>query len=161
MVLRMAIVAVATAASLVWAERPQSSTNSSDQPAASSRPSHSWIRFGGFYVGAGYSQFFGAYPYFGSYDPLLLPPIYAPGFFTGYPYGPTLGAVRIQRPDKDTWVFLDGALAGRADKLKEMWLDPGVYNLELRRDGRSLAQKIYVLSGKTLKVTPELMEARP
>lgn len=52
-------------------------------------------------------------------------------------------------------------VSGRAGKLKRMWLDPGAYNLELRAGGRTLTQKIYVLSGKTLRVTPEGMETRP
>jgi hypothetical protein len=137
-----------------------------DNQPAPAKTSHR-IRFGGVFVGAGYSRFWGGDPYFGYYpglwyaDPLLLPPIYAPGYFTGFAYGPNLGAVRLQGADKDAWVYLDGALAGRADKLKQMWLAPGVYNLELREGNRWLAQKIYVLSGKTLKVTPDLMEVQP
>jgi hypothetical protein len=39
-----------------------------------------------------------------------------------------------------------------------MWLDPGVYNFEVRDGNRRYCQRIYVLTGKTLKLTPELME---
>ena len=68
-----------------------------------------------------------------------------------------MGAVKLEGVDKNALVYLDGALAGRADKLKRMWLDPGAYDLELRTGDRSATQRIYVLSGKTLKVTPDMM----
>ena len=122
--------------------------------------SHHRIHFGGVSVGVGYSYYSGAFPYW-YYDPLFFPPVYAYGYYNGFSYGPNLGAVRIQGADKDALVYLDGAFAGRAGKLKRMWLDPGAYNLELRTGGRTLTQKIYVLTGNTLRVTPEGMEARP
>ncbi len=116
------------------------------------------LRFGGAVVSAGYTG--GGYsPWF--YDPFLFYPVYAPGFYTGFASGPNMGAVKIEGRYKDALVYLDGALAGRADKLKQMWLNPGTYELELRSGDRRATQKIYVLSGKTLKVTPELMEVRP
>lgn len=126
----------------------------------SDNSSHHRIHFGGVSVGAGYSYYSGAFPYW-YYDPLFFPPLYAYGYYNGFSYSPNLGAVRIQGADKDALVYLDGAFAGRAGKLKRMWLDPGAYNLELRAGGRTLTQKIYVLTGKTLRVTPEGMEARP
>jgi len=119
---------------------------------------HPHFHLGGIVAGAGYWH--GGYsPWY--YDPFLFYPVYAPGYHTGFGYRPNMGAVKIEGPDKDAWVYLDGALAGRADKLKQIWLDPGAYELELRSGDRRAKQKIYVLSGKTLKVTPELMEARP
>jgi hypothetical protein len=46
-----------------------------------------------------------------------------------------------------------------------MWLDSGAYNLEVKSDGRSFAKRIYVLTGKTLKIDAELAsqpaEAKP
>src|SRR5690348_2168985 len=127
---------------------------------AADSSSHHRLHFGGVYIGAGYSYFPGGFPYWYD-DPLFFPPVYAYGYSTGFAYGPTLGAVRIQGAGKDALVYLDGALAGRAGKLKEMWLDPGAYNLELRTGNRTLTQKIYVLTGRTLKVTPDLMEVKP
>ena len=165
MSLRLALVSLA-AASLVLAETPQIGTPAHDQPTSSTQRSHR-IRFGGVYVGAGYSRSWGAFPYYGyypgywDYQPLLFPPVYAFGYYNGFAYGPNLGAVKIQGADKDAWVYLDGALAGPADKLKQMWLDPGAYDLELRGSNRTLMRKIYVLTGKTLKVTPEMMEGHP
>jgi hypothetical protein len=129
-------------------------------------PADARIRLGGVSIGAGYSHFSGRYPYWGYYspwyyDPFLFYPVYAPGYYNGFAYQPNMGAVKIEGADKNALVYLDGALAGRADKLKQMWLDAGAYNLELRTGDRSATRRIYVLSGKTLKVTPELMEVRP
>lgn len=122
------------------------------------------VRLGGIMLGAGYSHFGGRYPY-GSYgygpyfyDPFFYSPFIHPGFYTGFGYQPLMGEVKVQA-DKDSWVYLDGALAGRAGKLKNMWLEPGAYELELRSGGKRTAQRIYVLSGKTLKVTPAMMGA--
>ena len=124
-------------------------------------PADARIRLGGVSIGAGYSHFSGRYPYPWYYDPILFYPVYAPGYYNGFAYQPNMGAVKIEGADKNALVYLDGALAGRADKLKQMWLDAGAYNLELRTGDRSATRRIYVLSGKTLKVTPELMEVRP
>ena len=135
---------------------------------ADSQASHPHIRFGGLTVGAGYSRFSGGYPYgygpeywgyspYYRYSPVLWSPLYHPGYYTGFAWQPNMGNVKIQAPDKTSLVFLDGALAGRLDKLKDMWLEPGAYQLEVRNSSHKFTQKIYVLSGKTLKVTPDMM----
>jgi hypothetical protein len=129
-------------------------------------PADARVLLGGVMIGAGYSHFSGGYPYWDYYspwyyDPFLFYPVYAPGYYTGFAYQPSMGAVKLEVADKNALVYLDGALAGRADKLKQIWLNPGAYNLELRTGDRSATRRIYVLSGKTLRVTPELMEVRP
>src|SRR5882724_4053575 len=124
----------------------------------SSRPH---VRLGGVFIGSGYYGHSG-YPSFGYYsgfwdrrflDPFLLWP-FARGFATGFVYQPNMGEVKIQTSNKTASVYLDGAFAGRADHLRSMWLDPGIYNLEVRDGNRRYAQRIYVLTGKTLKLTP-------
>ncbi len=141
---------------------------------ADPQPSHHRVRLAGVMIGAGYSHFSGRYPYyygyypgywgFGPYwyDPFFSPYIH-PGFYTGFAYQPYMGGVKLPANEKTAWVYLDGALAGRADRLKFMWLDPGAYNLEIRDGDRKFTQRIYVLSGRTLKVTPDMLvkEARP
>ena len=149
----------------------QTSPPKSDDPAttanSNSQSSRPHIRLGGVLVSAGFTHVSGGYPYYGYYpgywgfgpawyDPFFSPFIH-PGFYTGFPYQPYMGGVKIQTPDKSAWIYLDGALAGRADKLKFMWLDPGAYNLELRDGDRKFSQRIYVLSGRTLKVTPDML----
>ncbi|HEV3200637.1 MAG TPA: hypothetical protein VGZ73_22195 [Bryobacteraceae bacterium] len=139
--------------------------DSSPPAKADSQDSHRpHVHFGGLTVGAGYSHFSGAYPYgywgyspYYRYDPVLWSGFYHPGYYTGFAWQPNMGNVKISAPDKTSLVYLDGALAGRLDKLKDMWLEPGAYHLEVRNSSHKFTQKIYVLSGKTLKVTPDMM----
>ena len=168
---RIGLFAFALAAPLALAVGQQTSPakpeDSSPPAKVASQSSHPRVRLGGVFIGAGYSRYSG-YPSFGYYsrfwgrrpdffDPFVLWP-FAPGFATGFAYQPNMGEVKIQRSNKTAWIYLDGAFAGRADHLRTMWLDPGVYNFEVRDGNRRYAQRIYVLTGKTLKLTPELME---
>jgi hypothetical protein len=123
-------------------------------------------------VGAGYSSGpyygpYGFYPYspYGFYpgdwvySSLWYPmwggyPYYAPGSF-GYNNG--RGEVRLTADPKLAEVYIDGAYAGTADRLKSMWLDPGAYDLTVSaKDRESFHQRVYVLSGKSLKITAKL-----
>jgi hypothetical protein len=168
---RIGLFAVALAAPFTLAVGQQTSPikldDSSSPAKVDSQSSRLRVRLGGLFIGSGYSRYSG-YPSFAYYsgfwgrrpdlfDPFLLWP-FAPGFATGFVYQPNLGEVKIQTSNKTASVYLDGAFAGRADHLRSMWLDPGVYNFEVRDGNRVYAQRIYVLTGKTLKLTPELME---
>jgi hypothetical protein len=131
-------------------------------------PASAAVRLGTISVGAGYGYFSGPGYGWGGWYP---PPFYA-GWW-GYPYAypfyepfygpslywvaqPNLGEVKLQNSAKDAEVYLDNAYAGTASKLKSFWLQPGVYELELRAQGRSpQSKRIYVLTGKTLKVNME------
>lgn len=92
-----------------------------------------------------------AYGAWGRYDPF---------FYGAYgPYGvyPSIyansGLVQLKTNAKDADVFINGAYAGKADKLKSMWLHPDTYSLEIRAPGRApFAEQIYVVPGKTIKV---------
>lgn len=137
------------------------------------------VRLGGITVGAGYSHFSG-YPYFGppyalwpywGARELLLYPSYGwlggfmhPGYYRDYREGPGMGHVKLDTAAKQALVYVDGGYAGVAKDLKSIWLRPGAYNLEVRTDQESFTQRIYVLSGKTLRIeanlTP-LQEKRP
>jgi hypothetical protein len=154
----------------------EKSAASTDKPARSSRRPR--VRLGGIYVGAGYSRFSGPfYPgYYGyrpwawssfgwpyAYDPFFYGPYLHPGFLTGFGYRPNMGEIKLRSSDREAWVYLDGALAGKAEKLKSMWLEPGAYNLEVCSGDRKFGQRVYVLSGRTLKLTADLerAEVRP
>ena len=133
------------------------------------------VRLGGITVGAGYSHFSGfpywgspyaAWPYRGGYD-LLFFPSYGwlggfvhPGYYRAYRQGAGMGQVKLRTADKHTPVYLDGGYAGVAKDLKTIWLSPGAYDLELRTDNESFSQRIYVLSGKTVRVDAELAPAQ-
>jgi hypothetical protein len=86
---------------------------------------------------------------------------YADGpFHRPYPYGayygvPNAGQVKLDTKVKDAQVFVDGAYAGTAGKLKTMRLRPGTYTIELRAPGQAqFTEKIYVVAGKTVHVEP-------
>jgi hypothetical protein len=132
------------------------------------------LRLGAIALGAGYSHFSGPayYPYgpyplspFGSeYSALWFPywwnyPFFAPSYFA---YGSDKGEVRLAAEPKTAGVYLDRAYAGTANHLRNIWLEPGAYDLSLAATGREdFHQRIYVLSGKSLKITANLMAAAP
>lgn len=126
------------------------------------------VRLGGVSIGAGYfyNPFFfgpfgpyGFYPYSLAYSPFYDPfyaPFYGP-YMGGFSYAPDKGEVQLKANPKNAQVFLDGAYAGTADHLKNMWLESGAYNLSVSAPGREDFQKrIYVLSGKSLKIDAKL-----
>ncbi len=160
-------------------EQKQSSpANVSDDRDHSVTTSHgSRFRLGGISVGAGYSHFSGhhgyyGYPFYGYtypyWGPMWGPGWYFPGWSSwGYPgYGYSQGSdysgeIKIQTAEKTAEVYVDGALAGAVEDLKSFYLEPGVYNLEIRTSNDKVYQKrLYVLSGKTLKITPVFSNAR-
>jgi hypothetical protein len=147
------------------------STHEKDSQDPKERKTH--VRLGTIIVGASYTHFSGSrnygYPYDGfPYWDGLYPyyawspwwgasaPFYGPGYFSR---GDGRGEVRLSADSKKASVYLDGGYAGTADQLKSMWLDPGAYDLSLTADGKSFKQRIYVLSGKTVKIVAKL-EAR-
>lgn len=138
------------------------------------------VRLGAVRVGIGYTRFSGSgfYPYPYAYrfpywytplfwDPFwsYYAPFYHPGFFTGFPYADDKGEVRLTAEPRQAEVFLDGAYAGTADHLKSIWLEPGAYSLSVRAANREpFEQRIYVLSGRTLRITaalPQKAEIQP
>ncbi len=104
------------------------------------------VRFGGgFFVGRPWGWYRPYYwPYYGSY-------YYAP-----YAYS-NAGQVKLETNVKDAEVFINGAYAGTAHKLKSMWLRPDTYDLEIRAPGRApFAERIYVVASKTLHIRADL-----
>ena len=119
-------------------------------------PAWAAVRLGGISVGAGYAYGFGpywaGYP-LGFYGPWFLDPFYSPVILVAQP---DKGQVSLQTRYKDADVYLDDGYAGTTSTLKKFWLAPGVYQLEVRPKGQAPQKKrIYVLTGKTLKVSLE------
>jgi hypothetical protein len=163
------------AASVAGEAKPQEE-NDKDAPAEKRKFR---LRLGGVSVGAGYSHFSGphyypyAYPFgyapYGLYPgdwvaasfwyPVASPyPYYAPDTFR---YGNGRGEIRLAADPKEAKVYIDGGYAGTADKLKTLWLDPGAYDLTVSSAGREdFHQRLYVLSGKTLKISATLSPER-
>jgi PEGA domain len=149
-------------------QEPTGSTNEKDDNAASDgHKLH--LRVGTIWLGAGYSHFsgpayypYGAYPfpplgweysafwfpYWGPYS------FFAPGYFA---YGSAKGEVNLAAEPKTAEVYLDRAYAGTANHLQSIWLEPGAYDLSLVATGREdFHRRIYVLSGKSLKISAKL-----
>lgn len=133
------------------------------------------VRLGGVSVAGYYSSapFFGPfwpygfYPYsvgfYGPafYNPFFLSPFYSPfygPYWGGFAYAPDKGEVKLSANPKDAQVYLDGAYAGTAEHLKDMWLDSGAYTLSVSSPGKeTFHQRIYVISGKKLKIEAKLI----
>lgn len=141
---------------------------SSVQVAPSRRVHLGQVTLGGFYShysGPYYGYYPGYYPRFWSplhyyywpyYDPF--PAIYYPGYFTGFSSPQRGGQVKLKTKPKTAEVFLNGAYAGAAKDYKGFWLEPGAYDLEIRsEDFLPFRQRIYMLSGKTLKIKAALI----
>jgi len=147
-------------------EAAAASGNQNDQQ-SSGQETH--VRLGGFVVSAGYAHFspgicpYG-YPYFPYYSPFSAALWWDPfwGFPVGYPAGyfspgDGKGEVKLNDAPKNASVYLNGGFAGTVEHLKSFWLDPGVYDLVLSApDGREYQQRVYVLTGKTLKIEAKL-----
>lgn len=129
------------------------------------------VRLGTIGIGFSYTHFpnrffdpffgYGFYPYYGFYSPFFYDPFYGPYVYPGYlpslDYGMGKGELKLSGAAKDAKVYIDGAYAGEARKLKNMWLDPGAYNISVKAsDGRTFQQRVYVLSGKKLELRAEL-----
>jgi hypothetical protein len=123
------------------------------------------VKLGGVAVSAGYSNFSpGFYPYDPFYYPLsamwwnpfwgFYPP-FPPDYFSS---GNGKGELKLSGLPKNASVFVNGGYAGTADHLKSFWLDPGVYDLEVSvPEGQRYKQRLYVLTGKTLRIDPKAM----
>ena len=96
--------------------------------------------------------FGGFYPYWGFWPGAYYGgPFY--GYSGGYYAGTNMGKVKIEDADKMDRIYLEGAYAGVAGDLKTIHLRSGTYNLEVKRGGTNvLNQRVYVLSGKTVRV---------
>lgn len=151
----------------------ESSTKEKDDSNSGDHKLH--LRLGPIFLGAGYTHFsgpgyypygpYGFYPLGSEYSAFWSPywgpyPFFAPGYFN---YGSAKGEVRLSAEPTTAEVYLDRAYAGTADHLKNIWLEPGAYDLSVAATGReAFHQRIYVLSGKSLKITAKLVaEAKP
>jgi len=125
------------------------------------------VHLGTVTVGASYTRFsngffYGFYPYYFGYAPFFFDPFYSSYFYephaTRFAYGPDKGEVRLEAKPSSASVYLNDAYAGTAGKLKHMWLAPGAYDVTVAAaDGSEFHQRIYVLSGKSLKIHAKIV----
>jgi hypothetical protein len=151
-------------------EPPASTEANQDKDKNSGRKMH--VRLGAISVGVGYTSFsggafayhYGYYPYGYIYPSIFWGPFwgpyssfYYPGYYFGFAPDAGKGELKLTVDPKNSEVFFDGAYAGTAQGLKHFWLDPGAYDLSLTaKNCEPYRRRIYVLSGKTLKLTVRL-----
>jgi hypothetical protein len=100
-----------------------------------------------------------AFGSFGWYNPFFYGPYGWYESYAPYPaYIANAGELRLKTNVKDADVYINGAYAGKAAKLKSLWLRPDAYNIEIRAAGyESHAERIYLLPGKTWQVKADLV----
>jgi hypothetical protein len=135
------------------------------------------VKLGPVLMGASYSRFggplyypYGLSPFDGYYRAWLWDPYgdYPLSYPTGY-FGRNdgRGEVKITLEPRTVdpklaEVYVDNAFAGTADHLKNIWLEPGAYELSiLSKDSTAFRRRIYVLSGRSLKITAKLDPVNP
>lgn len=108
------------------------------------------------YTGFFAPSFFYPGYFYGPYAPFYGP--YGYGYPPSYTYAEDKGKVELAVLPKTADVYLDGAYAGAAGDLKRIWLSPGAYDVEISLPGGTpFHQRIYVLSGKSLKIKHNLL----
>jgi hypothetical protein len=107
------------------------------------------------YYGWHNPYFYAPYGWYGPFGP------YGPyGLYGSYPMNSNVGELKLKTNVKDADVYINGAYAGKAEKLKTMWLRPDSYTVEIRAAGyTSYAQRIYLIRGKTTQVKADLVAA--
>jgi hypothetical protein len=72
----------------------------------------------------------------------------------GYYYGSYDGKVKIETPNKDAAVYIDGGYIGTAESAKSFPLAPGTHAVEVRAPNGQIMfnQNVQVLSGHTTKL---------
>jgi hypothetical protein len=127
------------------------------------------IRLGGVTVSGSYWNGPGWYPYYGYYpgwsrwylyDPFLYSPYIHPGLYSGFGYRDDMGEVKLTASDEDASVYINGAYAGPANKLKTLWLDPVLQPRTSRHLRQRFERRIYVLTGKSLRISAKLEPAK-
>jgi len=115
-------------------------------------PAGAALRFGGgIVVGP-------AFGYYGWYTPYFYAPYWWYGPYGAYPMYSNASELKLKTNVKDADVYINGAYAGKAAKLKTMWLRPDVYTLEVRAPGYApYSERIYLVPGKISEVKADLV----
>ena len=147
-------------------ENSQSNSNQAKPVAKDEASSHRYhlrlgtVSFSGAYIsGPLWYPYvpYGYYPYYGAaFEPFWAPfsPYYYP---VSLAYAVDKGQIQLKADPKEAAVYIDGAYAGTVQHLKNIWLDPGAYDLSISSAGREpFQQRVYVLTGKTLSISAKL-----
>ena len=113
-----------------------------------------------------YSPYYAGF-YFGFYSPYFWGP-YPPYPYPYYGYWPydNTGSARLQIPQRDARVYVDGHFAGLVDdfdgNFQRLHVEAGEHELQVYLDGyRPFTLKVLFLRGKTLKISHTLEPLAP
>jgi len=136
-------------------------------PKGDARAASTRLRLGPVGLGAGY----------GWYDPFLWgrlgydafypdPTLWPNGYWLAANPSPPPGTARLRVTPPQARVTIDGAFAGTVEELRDLRLPPGAYLVQFDLEGfQTQQQKVYVLSGKTMRLDvtlrPEQQGERP
>jgi hypothetical protein len=114
----------------------------------------------GFGVGFGFGYGYPAYGYPAYGYPAYPYPAY------GYPYYRPYGGIRIDVPQRDAEVYLDGYFAGSVDNydgtFQQLNIEPGPHKLEIRAPGFSAVSfDVNVEPGRTITYRTSLRPSQP
>jgi len=159
-------------------DSPKDSGTGSNEPTGSVEAfKQTRVYVGGVSLTSGYNRFSGpAYwgsPFYRSYGSQFWTPFWpshspydrlaVSGFYPAHnsQRGPNMGEIKLQAEPMTASVFINDAYAGRVQDLRSISLEPGVYNLRVESEGRpAFARRIYVLSGKTLRIEANLLAVK-
>ncbi len=101
-----------------------------------------------------------SFGYWGWYSPFYYGPYWPYGYYPDT-YS-NMGEIKLKTNMKDAQVYINGAYAGTAGKLKSIYLNPKDYNLEIRVPGRApYVKQVYVLPRKTITVEAYFQSGTP
>lgn len=131
----------------------------------------------GLYYGAplwyGAPRYYGLYPYGYGYGWYGYPGIHSPyagpyayGGFVGVAPGRPYGGVRVDLPERDAEIYVDGYYAGIVDDFdgtfQELRLEPGAHRIEIRAEGfEPVAFDVDVQPGRTITYRTALRPEQP
>ena len=123
-------------------------------PKGDARAASTRLRLGLVGLGAGY----------GWYDPFLwgglgygafcpYPTLWPNGYWLAANPSPPPGTARLRVTPPQARVTIDSAFAGTVEELRDLRLPPGAYLVQFDLEGfQTQQQKVYVLSGKTMRL---------
>jgi hypothetical protein len=123
--------------------------------------------YGGYPFYGAYPYGYGAYPYYpySVYSPYGYGPYGYPGYVAAVPVRP-YGGIRINLPQKDAEVYVDGYFSGTVDDFdgvfQQLNLEPGPHHLEVRAPGfEPIAFDVNVEPGRTITYRAAMRPQQP
>jgi hypothetical protein len=123
------------------------------------------ISVGVFYANAPCPVFaYGCYPVLPFVAPYAYPLFYPAFLYASADFARHVpeGTVKLHASPANAAIYIDGAYAGTANRLKTFPLGSGAYDLDVKAQGyRTFHERIYILSDRTLQIAARLEPLPP